>query len=249
MILEIDFGNTRLKWRVLDSKSLLVVKSGTESSLEGFSTELRRASYSNVVFARGCSVRNQQENQRLAALISSKYGVELKLAYSQAELAGVKSGYIDPTKLGVDRWLAMLGAYAKVKGACLVIDCGTAITVDYIKANGVHLGGCIAPGIKLMSKTLLGSTNIPAGMAELARQETKANIGRTTQQAIASGVRSMVVGFIADQIQLAKQKLGREVCIVASGGDSELVGEVAADALVDKDLVFSGLAIACPYCA
>src|SRR5690554_4752899 len=136
MILEIDFGNTRLKWRLLDSNSLFVVESGVASSLERFSVALQRGKYSDVAFARGCSVRSQQQNQQLAALISSMYGVRLSLACAQAELAGVKNGYIDPAKLGVDRWLAMLGAYAKAKGACLVIDCGTAITVDYIKASG-----------------------------------------------------------------------------------------------------------------
>lgn len=249
MILEVDYGNTRLKWRLLNASGRFVVQSGVECSLKGFSTLLRQENFSSVVFARGCSVRSLKENQKLAELINNKCGVELLMASSQSELAGVKNAYMEPNKLGIDRWLAMLGAYANVKDACLVIDCGTAITVDYIQADGLHLGGCIAPGLQLMSKALLGETNIPANMAELAQQEETVGIGRTTQQAIASGIRSMAVGFIADQIQLAKQKLGHEVSVIASGGDSKLVREVAVGAIIDKDLVFSGLAIACPYVA
>lgn len=245
MILEVDFGNTRLKWRVLDSASLLVVNSGTASSLEEFTFALRQKNISKLSFARACSVRAAWQNQQLAALIQNGFGVELRFAHSQAELAGVINGYRDPAKLGIDRWLAVLGAYTQVKAACLVIDCGTAITVDYIKADGVHLGGCIAPGLNLMGKVLLGSTNIPAEMSEIARQEV-VGIGRTTQQAIASGIRAMLVGFIAEQVQLAKQTLGQECVVVVSGGDSELVKEVVADAVIDKNLVFAGLAIACP---
>lgn len=247
MILEVDFGNTRLKWRLLDPVRLLVESSGIVSSVSEFSAELGRQTLSNVSFARACSVRGNDENQQLATLINSEFGVELHLAQSQAELAGVRNGYLEPAKLGVDRWLAILGAYAQVKGACLVIDCGTAITADYIEADGVHLGGCIAPGIKLMNKALLGSTNIPADLVGLVKQEDRVSVGRTTEQAIASGIRAMVLGFIAEQARLAKQKIGLELSVVASGGDSELVREVVPEVVIDKDLVFAGLAIACPY--
>lgn len=65
-------------------------------------------------------------------------------------MAGVRNGYADYQRLGMDRWLAIIGAYQLARGACLVLDLGTAITADYVNAAGEHLGGYICPGLPLM---------------------------------------------------------------------------------------------------
>ena len=67
----------------------------------------------------------------------------------------VKNGYREPSSLGVDRWMVVLAAYHRCSGTALVIDLGTAITLDYIRSDGQHLGGYIVPGTHLSQRALL----------------------------------------------------------------------------------------------
>ena len=73
--------------------------------------------------------------------------------------AGVVNGYADPSLLGVDRWVAVVGAYHRVRGAVVVADIGTAATIDVVAADGRHRGGYIVPGPRLMVASLLGGTS------------------------------------------------------------------------------------------
>lgn len=248
MILELDYGNTRLKWRLLDNTSMHCSAFGSAVSLQELAEQLSAFGCAKMSFARCCSVRSKCENDQLTALLHDMYGVTVVFAKSAKVLSGVVNGYLEPDKLGVDRWLAMVGAYAQINGACVVIDCGTAITVDYINAGGSHLGGCIAPGLKLMDRVLRGATHMPVG-AQGADSGAECFLGRSTQQGIASGIKGMATGFIREKLALAQGELGESFVVFASGGDSALVGAVTADAIIQDDLVFIGLAIACPQTA
>lgn len=245
MILEVDYGNTRLKWRVLNQESLQCIARGSALDLQELSVALQRSGCTALSYARICSVRSKSENAQLSSFIKETYKITAIYAQSEAQLSGVLNGYLEPARLGVDRWLAVVAAYTLVKGACVVIDCGTAITVDYVRADGVHLGGCIAPGLKLMSKMLQGGTKIPVDFARIAHEASDC-VGRTTEQAIELGIASMLTGFVAQQLCGAEKELGSDFVVVASGGDCDLVSGVVVDAVVQKDIVFTGLAIACP---
>src|SRR5690606_27148505 len=72
----------------------------------------------------------------------------------EREMAGVRIGYADASRLGVDRALAMVAARGRVPGPVLVVGVGTALTVDLLDADGVHRGGCIAPSPTLMREAL-----------------------------------------------------------------------------------------------
>lgn len=146
MILEIDYGNTRLKWRLLKSNTSEAIARGVVNQLQELVPALQAVGYVNLDFCRVCSVRSSDDNTDLTSLISKTYGVAVEYAKSTKSLSGVTNGYLEAEKLGVDRWLAVVAAYVRMQAACVVIDSGTAITVDYISAGGAHLGGCIAPG-------------------------------------------------------------------------------------------------------
>ncbi|WP_205341299.1 type III pantothenate kinase [Denitrificimonas caeni] len=248
MILEIDYGNTRLKWRLLKARSLKPVKTGAAIDLQELSTSLKNIENAKIVYCRVCSVRRADDNAKLALLIKDLCGVAIEYAQSQQALVGVTNGYLDPSRLGVDRWLAIVAAYNRVQGACVVIDCGTAITVDYIRADGVHLGGCIVPGMGMMRAMLDSGTQLVKDTKGEA-VDTSKMFGDTTHAAVTIGVRSMVSGFIKEQLQSAQSALGASFTVLCTGGDSRIVCAVAADARVEDDLVFVGLAIACPYSA
>ena len=82
-----------------------------------------------------------------------------EFASSTDTAAGVRNGYSNPAQLGVDRWLAVIGAFHRHRDACCVVDAGTALTIDGVDATGQHLGGFIVPGPRLMVESLLTGTS------------------------------------------------------------------------------------------
>ena len=246
MILEIDYGNTRLKWRLLKSDTSECIVRGAVRTLCELMPALQESGCKALDFCRACSVRSSGDNLELASLISGVYGIAIEYAQSTKLLNGVTNGYLSASKLGVDRWLAIVAAYERTQGACLVIDCGTAITTDYVSAGGTHLGGCIAPGFSQMAGMLKNSTQLLVEASPAVNPE-HACLGVDTQAAIYSGIRAMLSGFIKEQLLCAQAELGASFAVVCAGGDSRFVCDIVTDAVIDEDLVFSGLALACPY--
>jgi len=248
MILEIDYGNTRLKWRLLDDLTFECLVRGVVKSWQELLPSLQRAGCVELVFCRACSVRAAVENVQLSALIENSYGVVIEYAQSLKKTAGVTNGYLHANKLGVDRWLAIVAAYSRVQHACVIIDCGTAVTVDYVTADGRHMGGCIAPGFKMLRAVLQHGTQLSFDISAPV-YDNKTLLGDNTQTAVDVGVGAMFRGFISEQLKLAQVLLGSSFSVLCTGGDSALVFDVTGDAVLEEDLVFTGLAIACPYVA
>lgn len=247
MLLEIDYGNTRLKWRLLNAGTFAVYASGHVVGCADLLAALQAVSCDTLRACRVCSVRKQDDNAELSGLLENHYGIVPVFAQAVAMLAGVRSGYLEAATLGVDRWLAIVAAYKSAGRACLVLDFGTAITADYIDDSGLHLGGCIAPGYKLMSQMLKrcgGLVGVEGGL-----DAKGISLGESTQAAVQAGIQAMLVGFIKEALVLANQALGEEFEMICTGGDAAIVSQLMPKAIIDKDLVFQGLAFACPYIA
>lgn len=100
------------------------------------------------------------------AATSRTWKIEPEFVTSTAAAGGVRNAYTQPEQLGVDRWLAVIGAHALERGAVCVVSAGTALTIDGIDADGRHLGGIIVPGLDLMISSLLRSTSDIAQRAQ-----------------------------------------------------------------------------------
>jgi type III pantothenate kinase len=128
----------------------------------------------------------------------------------------------------------------------VVIDLGTAVTVDLVDAQGVHLGGYICPGISLLRQQLNTHTRRINYLADaLPMLHGEPAPGRNTVQAVERGCFLMLRSFVASQIQAAGHYLGADFVIYSTGGDAALIDDMAGVRRV-PDLVFRGLAIACP---
>ena len=138
-ILDVDIGNTFLKWR--DAGAAAQVHRIRTSELE--QTQLPSA----VSRVRVASVAGESTNQELSSFCLQRWGVEPEFAKTVSAQAGVLNSYADPSRMGVDRWLAILSAYHVGQKACWVVDCGSAITVEQIGGDGRHIGGYIIPGL------------------------------------------------------------------------------------------------------
>ena len=246
MILEIDYGNTRIKWRLLNSYTMQVIARGVAHYAQELVVQVRHFMQEPIRYCRICSVHRACDNDVLTDTLLRDFKIKPVYAASSKELAGVVNGYIEATKLGADRWLAVVAAYSEIKTACLVFDFGTAITVDYVNAQGIHLGGCIAPGMQIIKKSLTSSAQQLAGL-NVGFSETSAIWGTDTQSAIMSGISTMIEGFTQEHLRAAFTEWGSEFKVIYTGGDGQSVACLAANALFDEDLVFKGLAIACPF--
>ena len=138
----------------------------------------------------------------------------------------------------------MLAAYRRAGGACMIIDSGTALTIDVVDAQGLHLGGYIIPGLRLMHSSLEANTAIRLSDNYSTYSES---LGHSTDEAVFNGTVTALLATIKQQsASLAK---AGDVEIYFAGGDAELLhGLVGLDrSEIVTSLVFDGLDVACPH--
>ncbi|WP_395610323.1 pantothenate kinase [Pseudomonas sp. B22129] len=247
MILELDCGNSFIKWRVLAPNGAEASAEGVVGSDVALIESLVAISGLLLTRCRLVSVRAAEETDKLVRALESAFGVEVSCAVSAREMGGVRNGYEEFERLGLDRWLAMLGGFKLASGACLVLDFGTAATADFIGADGEHLGGFICPGMPLMRSQLRTHTRkIRYDDAAAEQAVERLSPGRTTVEAVERGCTLMLRGFVLTQLQLAQSYWGEDFTVFLTGGDADLVVEAVPRARLVPDLVFVGLAMACP---
>ncbi|NVZ54340.1 pantothenate kinase [Pseudomonas sp. B6002] len=247
MILELDCGNSFIKWRVLDLPAVGAFAEGVVGSDVALIDSLSAIPGLLLTRCRLVSVRALEETSKLVAALEAAFGVVVSCAAPARDMAGVRNGYEEFERLGLDRWLAMLGAFKLASSACLVLDFGTAATADFIAADGEHLGGFICPGMPLMRNQLRTHTRkIRYDDAAAEQALARLSPGRTTVEAVERGCTLMLRGFVLTQLELARSYWGDEFTVFLTGGDAELVSEAVPQARLVPDLVFVGLAMACP---
>ena len=245
MLLELDCGNTLIKWRLLDGENRV-----RDRDMAPDLVELQRLLGGQEREITGCrlvSVRSADETQVVVDQLTSWLKLHPEVARPGAQLAGVVNGYMDPHRLGMDRWLALVAGYRLCQKACVIIDLGTAVTVDFVSQDGKHLGGYIAPGSKLLRNGLKRHTRLirydeqPESDLEIPQP------GRTTAEAVEFGCDLMLSGFVREQLRIAHQVLGESLVVILTGGDAERMAELLPEGChIINDLVFQGLALACP---
>ena len=159
-----DVGNSRIKWGVLDNGAVrrtghISQQRVKEQGLAALTSRLPRDVDTVLV----SNVAGTSFATRLSGVVGMHCDVDVHFARSEREACGVTNSYRQPRRLGVDRWVAMIGAWAEFGKSCLVVDAGTAMTIDALDGEGRHLGGQIIPGVGLMATSLAGETSdIPA---------------------------------------------------------------------------------------
>lgn len=213
MILCIDSGNSRIKWGLHDGSAWLAqgaVAQGEAARLAALRDELPAPG--KIMLA---NVAGDVVGREIAAALAG-FAVPVQEVKAGAAAGGVLNRYLEPGRLGVDRWCALVGARALHARACVVVMAGTATTIDTLDAAGNFLGGMILPGFELMRRSLARDTAaLPFADGQYA------DYPRRTEDAIVSGCLEAQAGAI----ERAWHRLAAEnpLCIV-SGGNAEVVG-------------------------
>jgi len=234
-ILAVDAGNSRIKWGLWEG--------GRWSRQDSVATdEVARLANAWAALAPprhviACSVAGAQVSEWLDRWARSQ-GLTLRWVTSQREQCGVRNGYREPAQLGADRWAALIGVRDLLEGAAVVVNAGTAVTIDALTQEGEFLGGVIVPGLHLMAEALTRGT---AGLPRAGG--TFAQFPGNTADAIATGAMQSVCGAV-ERMERALAAQGVEPQILLSGGAARAISShLERPARVIPNLVLEGLRV------
>lgn len=252
MNLYIDIGNTSIHWRLSDTleKASPTVsvrhKNDWTKALATLRSTIGEVKIDKVVVA---SVAGEKARTSIELWSEDLFSTKPEFVNSQPECVGVTNAYESHEQLGVDRWLAVLAGFQYINrndfSAALVVDAGTAMTLDAVLQDGTHLGGNIVAGLELQQKTLLQNTS------EIKDSEGEENVwGKNTASAVSNGAQLALLGAITlayEQLQLGQRDDAR-IHLLLSGGDAEILEQFFArrsgfSYSVHSNLVLDGLEV------
>jgi type III pantothenate kinase len=222
MLLVLDVGNTQTHFGTFDGDQLTqhwrfaTVRESTADELG--------AKLSNLLGLRGLSFADVS-----ASIVSStvpQLGAEWRavgeryLGHQMVVVGpGIRTGmpirYENPREIGADRLVNAVAAFERIGAACVVVDFGTAITFDPVSETGEYLGGIIAPGVEISMEAL---TERAAALPKIDLVEPRALIGKTTVDAIRSGIVYGFAGQVDGIVRRLRAELGTETATIATGG-------------------------------
>lgn len=234
-ILAIDAGNSRIKWGWFEDADwkaqawLATAEAGGLSAAWAALPQPDRIVVSNVA---GAAVR-----ERIAAALAPLFRAEPAWIASRKQQCGVVSSYHEPEQLGADRWAALIGAWHRFHGPCIVVGAGTTVTVDALSGEGVFLGGLIIPGFDLMRESLAHNT------AQLKLQDGDYHyFPDNTANAIMSGAINALCGAVERMLRFMQETGEVMPCVALSGGAAGLLEHrLNARVEVVDNLVLEGL--------
>jgi type III pantothenate kinase len=234
MIVDIDVGNSYAKWRIVSSSGEKISGAQTVESI----LKQQRLNFDcqeQICQVRLSSVSSNEVPTILQDQFKSEFDANLQQAAVSRSAGGVTCGYLAPSTLGIDRWLAMVAAYSRYHQPVVVVDAGSAITIDVVSEDGLHLGGYILPGLDLARASLWhGTQKVKAEY----RNTSDAGLGKSTTDAVNNGVIFSVITAIN---QLANSYDG--LVVLTGGSASALESLINLPMQLVPDLVLDGLAI------
>ena len=215
MKLLLDIGNSRIKLATLTEHGLSVHDPITVTAPDDHQRlcEVIAPLAAGLTTCLASSVANPALNQAIEQSLSP---LNIQWARSLATTAGIVNGYPDPSQLGVDRWVSMLGLtrhFGRAHPPIVLASFGTATTVDTLSPANRFEGGLILPGITMMHQALAsGTANLPPTPGAIEDFPTN------TVNAISSGVVAAQIGAVTRQVTLATQRFEQMPVLCVSGG-------------------------------
>jgi type III pantothenate kinase len=175
----------------------------------------------------------------LLAWVRRRWSIVPHMVTAKPEFLGLRNGYREPHTLGADRWAALIGARAETERSVCVVDCGTAVTIDALNADGEFVGGVIFPGVALLREALTRGT---AGI-RMAEGDEISCLARATADGVAAGSVYGLAGAIVNVTREFEEALEEPMELLMTGGDADrVIAYLARPARHVPDLVLKGLA-------
>jgi len=232
--LAIDAGNTRVKWGLHDGETW--TSRGAVATIDAERIDEGWPRLPQGTSAIASNVAGEAVAERLRRACDRR-AVALSFIKSVAKQLGVASGYRDPAQLGTDRWAGLIAAHKLSAANQVVVNAGTALTIDALSATGRFLGGLIVPGPALMRRSL------DQGTAALRETEGEFRAFPTsTAEAIGTGAIQAGVGAIERMAEVMADEGVSPVRVVLSGGAASLIApHLPLPVTLNENLVLDGL--------
>lgn len=242
-ILVIDVGNSRLKWALRGPRGWTA--RGAVANQDIGSLAVRDwQNLERPVRAVGVNVSGEAARVRVEGQLA-RWRLPIEWLAADAHAGGVTNRYRIPAQLGADRWASLVAARRRAVAAndaspraCVVVNAGTAVTIDALDADGAFLGGLILPGVRLMLRALAENTaalRTPPGEFH--------DFPTTTPDALYSGAVQAVCGAVEQIRQRVPGDPGAITCFVAGGGAQDVAPRLAAPVEVVDNLVLEGVLV------
>lgn len=245
MKLLLDLGNTRLKAALPEAGGLRVLgeaahrEQGLEAALGQVLQGVDPGAIGEVLCA---NVAGEAAGGIVSAWLQGRGSKPVEFLRASREAFGVRCAYPEPSRLGADRWAALLGARGLTDEPCLIIDAGSALTVDALAPGGRHLGGWIIPGLAMMVAALSERTGELAKFRQASMRAAPGGFPTDTGPAMDDGARIAATGAVL----LARRRLEAHCAaparLLLAGGDARDLQKAWPEAEYVPDLVLKGLA-------
>ena len=232
MNLVVDIGNTLLKLAVFDGGRLVAQQCVGELREETFAGLLGGARAARAVVA---STRGEAP----AIVEAVRRHTDYLLEFTPATPVPIGNAYLTPATLGRDRLAAAVGAAPLYPGRnALIVDFGTAVTLDFVSADGVFRGGCISPGMAMRFRALHEYT---AALPLCDATDSAELLGRTTDKAVRLGAMNSLAFEIEGYIARMQGEI-EDLCVIFTGGDTNFFAKRIKNTIfANCNLVFWGL--------
>ena len=229
MQLLIDIGNTRIKWAFDAGEAMhaplyatgeVVHRGEPPAAAMAFVAGLEESP--DAVYA--VNVAGPEMEQVLGAVLTERFGLNLQMVRTSGSCGDVSNGYTSIEQLGTDRWAALVGAWYLCRRSVVIVDVGTAVTIDLVAADGHHHGGIIVPGLDLMRTSLDSDTSDISEFASNSKRPVSGNdwFGRDTLSAVQRGALFSVRAVIEQAIEEFAGE-GELPAVFLTGGDAGLL--------------------------
>lgn len=245
MHLLIDIGNSQIKWGLHQKNSVHEIGRTAYSGAD--LPELFSAHWGNLPQPNRVIVANvASENfvKTLDAWVKKHWQIQTEYLVTNSYDHGVYNSYADHTKLGIDRWMAMIAAWHRLrhhKNAICVIDCGTATTIDGLSVTGEHLGGIIFPGHIMMQDMLTQNT---VGIKTHKQTTPDYQFADNTELGLINGCMLATIATIQHMFSFMQNKYDKKTrCIITGGNAISLIPAITIPFEYEPALVLHGIAI------
>ena len=220
MKLLIDIGNTTTSAGLWKNGKLSMVNNSNNNKLFLTLKKYLKKEIDKILFT---SVIGAKENKVIIDKLKKIYKCRAKQIKSSSALLDVFNGYVQPQKLGDDRWVTIVASSLLYRKPLMIVDCGTAISIDMVNSKGIHLGGYILGGFDGYSKSFKNAYHLKNIKIKEDPRSQKKCFPKKTEDAITEGYLLMVISAIESTYNQIKknQKVFPELLI--SGGYGKII--------------------------
>ncbi|HEY5189833.1 MAG TPA: type III pantothenate kinase [Solirubrobacteraceae bacterium] len=249
MLLVVDVGNTQTHFGVFARGGTQVAEHWRFATVRESTQDELGAALSNLLALRGLGFGDiaasivsstvPQLSEQWTAM-SERYLGRPMLVVGPAIKTGMPIRIDNPREVGADRLVNAVAAYERVGGACVVVDFGTAITYDVVSEAGEYLGGIITPGAEISIDALYDRA---AKLPKVELAQPRSLIGKSTVDAIRSGIVFGFAGQVDGIVGRLREELGPETRVIATGGLASVLVPNVREPIdeVDDLLTLTGL--------